>query len=44
LEETFLGYLNDWEKYVNEKEAIPKAAKQFCVLPAQTISGLKITG
>jgi len=29
---------------VNEKEAIPKAAKQFCMLPAQTISGLKITG
>ena len=44
LEQTFLKYLNDWEAYVKSKDAIPKAAKQFCLLPSQTTSGLKMTG
>ena len=44
LEPTFLKYIDDWERYVKSKEAIPKAAKQFCMLPPQTIRGLKICG
>ena len=44
LEQTFLKYIDDWERYVKSKEAIPKAAKQFCMLPPQTIRGLKICG
>ena len=44
LEQTFLKYIDDWERYVKSKDAIPKAAKQFCMLPPQTIKGLKICG
>ena len=44
LEQTFLKYLDDWETYVKTKDAIPKAANQFCLLPSQTSSGLKLTG
>ena len=44
LEQTFVKYLNNCETYVKTKDAIPKAAKQFCLLPPQTSSGLKLTG
>ena len=44
LEQTFLKYINDWDRYVKSKDAIPKAAKQFCMLPPQTITGLEICG
>ena len=30
--------LDDWETYVQKKEAIPKTARQFCALPKQTTS------
>ena len=44
LEETFLKYIKDWEAYVQSKDKIPKAQKQFCMLPKQTTSGLFISG
>ena len=44
LEETFLKYLKDWDAYVQSKDKIPKALKQFSMLPKQTTSGLFISG
>ena len=44
LENTFLKYIKDWEAYVQSKNEIPKAEKQFCTLPKQTTSGLSISG
>ena len=39
-----MKYLDDWEESVQKNDNIPKAAKPFCMLPYQTVEGLKICG
>lgn len=44
LEETLLKYLDDWQKSVEMNKEIPEGSKKYCLLPDQTVEGLKICG
>ena len=44
LKETFLGYLSEWEKSVNERPGFSKLAKKAMLLSPETRLGLKTTG
>ena len=44
LKEIFLPYLHEWKDSVQKDDSIPKQMKKQCVLPHQTIEGLKICG
>ncbi len=44
LEETFLKYLEDWEKSVDARVGFSKAEKNKMMLSAETRLGLKFTG
>lgn len=44
LKETFLGYLDDWEKSVKAREGFSAAQKTAMLLSAETRLGLRITG
>lgn len=34
----------DWQQWVDNNQEIPEGAKKICLLPDQTIEGLKICG
>ena len=44
LEETLLKYLADWQKCVESNNDILEGSKKYCLLPDQTVEGLKICG
>lgn len=44
LQETFLGYLQEWESSVKNRENFTKGEKQLMCLTRETLEGLKITG
>ena len=43
LTEEFLGYLNDWEQCVNERQGYTKSQKNMMMLSQETLLGLRIT-
>jgi len=44
LEGTLLKYLDDWQKWVESNKKIPAGAKKQCLLPDQTVEGIKMCG
>lgn len=44
LEEEFLGYLDEWERSVNEIKSLSPLQKKMMLLPHETLTGLRITG
>jgi len=44
LEGTLLKYLDDWQKWVEGNKKIPAGAKKQCLLPDQTVEGIKMCG
>ena len=44
LEETLSKYLDNWQKWVENNKDIPDGSKKHCLLPDQTVEGLKICG
>ena len=44
LEETFLSYLDDWERSVNARQGFSKAEKKRMMLSSETLLGLRMTG
>ena len=44
LEETFLPYLDDWERSVNTRQGFSKAEKKRMMLSTETLLGLRMTG
>ena len=43
LEETFLPYLDDWEKGVAERKGFTKTERNKMVLSTETLLGLRMT-
>lgn len=43
LEETFLPYLDDWEKSVNARQGYSRAEKNRMMLSSETLLGLRMT-
>jgi len=43
LEKDFLGYLDEWEKFVEGLQMFTKAEKKMMVLSKETLLGLRIT-
>ena len=39
-----MGYLNDWEKCVNEREGFSKSEKKRMLLSVETRGGLRLMG
>ena len=44
LEDTFLGFMNDWKNECDAKTDLPKDLRSRMCLSYQTIEGLSITG
>ena len=44
LEDDFLKYLTDWEKYVDSHTELSADAKNRMMLSRETLEGLQITG
>lgn len=44
METEFLGYLNQWEQAVAQRQGFSDAEKKNMLLSAETSSGLKLTG
>ena len=44
LEKDFLGYLDDWEKSVKERNGFTDEEKKRMTLSQETLDGLRMTG
>ena len=44
LKEDFLGYIEEWQKSIEQREEFTNAQKQMMCLSKETLTGLKITG
>ena len=44
LEDEFLGYLDEWKKYVNSDKSLSSADKARMMLSRETLEGITITG
>ena len=44
LREDFLGYLDEWEKSVEERQGFTASQKAMMLLSRETIEGLRTTG
>lgn len=44
LEDTFLGYLKEWEDSVHDRSGFSQSEKMKMMLSYETIAGLKMTG
>ena len=44
LKENFWGYLDEWQRSVEQREGFTTAQKQMMRLSKETLTGLKITG
>ena len=44
LKKNFLGYLDEWQRSVEQREGFTTAQKQMMCLSKETLTGLKITG
>ena len=44
LKEEFLGYLDDWERSVNNHEGFTAAQRSMMLLSQQTLEGIRTTG
>ena len=44
LKEDFLGYLDEWQRSVEQREGFTTAQKQMMCLSKETLTGLKMTG
>ena len=44
LEDEFLGYLDEWKKYVNSDKSLSSADKARMILSRETLEGITITG